>query len=143
METIYELPNDEAAHLPPIYLDAFGRPQYTPYVPGHTGLYCHPLTPATYDITAQPSYATLPSSSFPYTSLPTDQPVSHELGSWSGHPVQEKHKISRPPLTEEERRNMCFFHETAKHMGAKQSDITGDIEIPYLSLMILCLLGVE
>lgn len=126
MERIHELPNDEATHHPPVYVDAFGTP---PYVWENTGLYSHPLPPlAICDMPAQLSHVAIPSSTLPYTSIPIDQPVSHEQELWSGHLVPEKHKISRPPLTDGERQKMCFFHETAWHMGAKQDEIGGETD---------------
>lgn len=130
---------------PWVELGAFTSPQHSPPMPEYSGFDYGPsplmAVDASYGMSIPPPYASMPlpmpSNSWP--SMLTTQSPFHETGLPPAHiPTAMSHSASTPPirktstggatprrtLTDEDRRQMCLYHE--EHKTAKQTDIGGE-----------------
>lgn len=154
METeTHHAPDSEFAHSPWVDLGAFTSPQRSPPMPEYSGFEYGPsplmAVDASYGMSIPPPYASipLPMPSHSWPSMLTTQSPFHENGippasaSAPGPtsvspsapaPLVRKTSTSGPTprrtLTDEDRRNMCLYHEENK--TAKQTDIGGEIATP-------------
>ncbi|KAJ5586980.1 uncharacterized protein N7459_002745 [Penicillium hispanicum] len=135
-------PDGEFAHSPWVEMGAFTSPQHSPPVPEYSGFDYGPSSlmavDAPYGISIPPPYVSmpLPMPSHSWPSMLTTQSPFHEAGlppapiptSVSpSAPTPPTRKTStggstpRRTLTDEDRRQMCLYHEENK--TAKQTDI--------------------
>jgi hypothetical protein len=137
-------PDGEFPHSPWVEVGAFASPQHSPPMPEYSGFDFGPSSmipvDSSYGMSIPPPYATMPlpmpSHSWP-SMLATHSPfpetgLSHVSAPTSMSPtaaVQPVRKTStggstpRRTLTDEDRRQMCLYHEENK--TAKQTDIGG------------------
>jgi hypothetical protein len=147
METeSHTAPDSEFAHSPWVELGTFTSPHNSPPMPEYSGFdYGHsPLmaVDATYGMSIPPPYASmpLPMPSHSWPSMLTHQSAFHESGlppvsvptsvspSAPTPPIRKTSTGGATPrrtLTDEDRRQMCLYHEENKQ--AKQTDIGGKI----------------
>ncbi|KAJ5085817.1 hypothetical protein N7532_010588 [Penicillium argentinense] len=141
METESHHADGEFAHSPWVDMGTFTSPQHSPPMPEYTGFdYGHSIMPVDtpYGMSIPPPYASmpLPMPSHSWPSMLTTQSPFHENGP---PPVSAPQSVSpsvpAPParkastggatprrtLTDEDRRQMCLYHEENK--TAKQTDI--------------------
>ncbi|GLI78118.1 hypothetical protein PoHVEF18_006418 [Penicillium ochrochloron] len=143
METeSHTAPDSEFAHSPWVELGTFTSPHNSPPMPEYSGFdYGHsPLmaVDATYGMSIPPPYASmpLPMPSHSWPSMLTHQSAFHESGlppvsvptsvspSAPTPPIRKTSTGGATPrrtLTDEDRRQMCLYHEENKQ--AKQTDI--------------------
>ncbi|KAJ5157272.1 uncharacterized protein N7482_008372 [Penicillium canariense] len=143
METeSHGVPDSEFAHSPWVELGTFTSPQHSPPIPEYSGFDYHQsplMVDATYGMSIPPPYAPMPlpmpSHSWP-SMLTHHQSPFHESGlppapvptsvspSAPAPPVRKTSTGGPTPrrtLTDEDRRQMCLYHEENKQ--AKQTDI--------------------
>lgn len=147
METeSHTAPDSEFAHSPWVELGTFTSPHNSPPMPEYSGFdYGHsPLmaVDATYGMSIPPPYASmpLPMPSHAWPSMLTHQSAFHESGlppvsvptsvspSAPTPPIRKTSTGGSTPrrtLTDEDRRQMCLYHEENKQ--AKQTDIGGKV----------------
>jgi hypothetical protein len=167
METeSHHAPEGEFPHSPWVELGAFTSPQHSPPMPEYTGFDYGPpslmAVDAPYNMSIPPPYASmpLPMPSHSWPSMLTTQSPFHENGlppapvptsvsPSAPTPIRKSSTGGSTPrrtLTDEDRRNMCLYHEENK--TAKQTDIGGKI-VPREFIWIcinpcaLALFGVE
>jgi hypothetical protein len=141
METeAHHAPEGEFPHSPWVELGAFTSPQHSPPMPEYSGFEYHPSLMAVdgpYNMSIPPPYASmpLPMPSHSWPSMLTTQSPFHENGMppapvptsvspSAPMPVRKSSTGGSTPrrtLTDEDRRNMCLYHEENK--TAKQTDI--------------------
>lgn len=152
----------EFAHSPWVELGAFNSPQHSPPMPEYSGFDYDPSSlmavDTSYGMSIPPPYASmpLPIPSHSWPSMLTTQSPFHESGIPPAHTQNSASTSSssaRPPairktstggstprrtLTDEDRRQMCLYHEENK--TAKQTDIGGMMTGPceFKHLMSLC-----
>ncbi|KAJ5678915.1 hypothetical protein N7462_007159 [Penicillium macrosclerotiorum] len=143
METeTHQAPDSDFAHSPWVELGAFTSPQHSPPMPEYSGFDYGPsplmAVDTTYGMSIPPPYASmpLPMPSHSWPSMLTHQSPFHESGlpptpiptsvSPTAPPPQVRKTSTggsnpRRTLTDEDRRQMCLYHEENK--TAKQTDI--------------------
>lgn len=140
----HHAPDSEFAHSPWVDLGAFASPQHSPPMPEYSGFDYGPSplmgVDASYGMSIPPPYASmpLPIPSHSWPSMLTTQSPFHESGVPPAH--TQNPASARPPvirktstggstprrtLTDEDRRQMCLYHEENK--TAKQTDIGGEM----------------
>lgn len=141
----HHAPDGEFVHSPWVELGAFASPHHSPPLPEYSGFDYGPSSlmavDASYGMsTIPPPYTSIslamPSQSWP-SMLTTHSPF-HESGMPPTHTRTPVSTSARPPairktstggstprrtLTDEDRRQMCLYHEENK--AAKQTDIGG------------------
>ncbi|CAG8039647.1 unnamed protein product [Penicillium salamii] len=139
METETHAPDGEFPHSPWVEVGAFASPQHSPPMPEYSGFDFGPpmMVDSTYGMSIPPPYATMPlpmpshswpsmlatNSPFPETGMHVSAPTSVSPTT----PILPVRKTStggstpRRTLTDEDRRQMCLYHEENK--TAKQTDI--------------------
>jgi hypothetical protein len=147
METeSHAAPDSEFAHSPWVELGNFTSPHNSPPIPEYSGFDYGPsplmAVDATYGMSIPPPYASmpLPMPSHSWPSMLTHQSAFHESGlppvsvptsvspSAPTPPIRKTSTGGATPrrtLTDEDRRQMCLYHEENKQ--AKQTDIGGKI----------------
>lgn len=143
METeSHHAPEGEFPHSPWVELGAFTSPQHSPPMPEYSGFDYGPSSLMAVDgpyMSIPPPYASmsLPMPSHSWPSMLTTQSPFHENGlppapvptsisPSAPKPVRKSSTGGSTPrrtLTDEDRRNMCLYHEENK--TAKQTDIGG------------------
>lgn len=141
-------PDGEFPHSPWVELGTFTSPQHSPPVPEYSGFEYGPsplmAVDATYGISIPPPYTSMPvpvHSHHAWPSMMTTQSPFHETGlppvpiptsvspTAPTPPVRKSSTGGSTPrrtLTDEDRRQMCLYHEENK--TAKQTDIGGKAE---------------
>lgn len=136
-------PDGEFAHSPWVELGAFTSPQHSPPMPEYNGFEYGPslmAVDASYGMSIPPPYASLPLPMPPHSwpSMLANQSPFHENGLPPSMPTSVSPSAPAPPmrksstgganprrtLTDEDRRQMCLYHEENK--TAKQTDIGGE-----------------
>ena len=144
METeAHHAPDSDFAHSPWVELGAFTSPQHSPPIPEFSGFDYSPTSmmgvDASYGMSLPPPYASmpLPMPSHSWPSMLTTTSTFHENGippapmptsvspSAPAPPARKSSTggLPRRTLTDEDRRQMCLYHEENK--TAKQTDIGG------------------
>lgn len=144
METdSHHAPDREFTHSPWVELGNFTSPQHSPPMPEYSGFdYGHSTLMAvdSYGMSIPPPYASLPlpMPSHSWPSMLTTQSPFHENGlppvpaptsvspsapAPPGRKASTSSSTPRRTLTDEDRRQMCLYHEENK--SAKQTDIGG------------------